>query len=267
MTSAAAIASARADAAPAIEICDVSMRYVSRRDRVDALANVSFSVSDGEFVALLGRSGCGKSTLLKMIAGLLRPTSGEVRVDGTEVTGPVSNVGMVFQSPVLLKWRTALRNVLFPAEALGQSRKYEAEARRLLGLVGLSGFEQRYPAELSGGMAQRVSLARALLLDPRLLLMDEPFGALDALTRQDMNLELLRIWSERRKTILFVTHDIAEAVFLADRVIVLSPRPGRIEEMFVIDLPRPRSVQIIGNPRFGELVLRIQQLLGLGSNH
>jgi NitT/TauT family transport system ATP-binding protein len=253
-------------ATAAIAIQDISVRYHSAAGPVDALSDVSFSVADGEFVALVGRSGCGKSTLLKLVAGLRRPTMGQVRVDGKEVTEPLGQVGMVFQSPVLLKWRTVLKNVLFPAEALGQSRAYQAEAQRLIDLVGLSGFEQRYPMELSGGMAQRASLARALLLDPRLLLMDEPFGALDALTRQEMNLELLRIWAERRKTILFVTHDIAEAVFLADRVIVLSPRPGRIEDTYAIDLPRPRSTRIVGDPRFAALVLQIQKSLGLGAD-
>ena len=254
-------------AAVAIEIANVSVRYHSKAGPLDALSDVTFSVADGELVALVGRSGCGKTTLLKLVAGLLRPTAGQVRVDGKEVTEPLSYAGMVFQSPVLLKWRTVLKNVLFPAEATGRSGRYQAEARRLIDLVGLSGFEQRYPSELSGGMAQRASLARALLLDPRLLLMDEPFGALDALTRQDMILELLRIWAERRKTILFVTHDIAEAVFLADRVIVLSPRPGRIEDTFAIDLPRPRTPRIIGHPNFAGLVLRIQRSLGLDGNN
>ena len=255
---------APAAATPAVEIRNVSMQYRSWTGPVTALSNVSLQLADGEFVALLGRSGCGKSTLLKMVAGLIKPTAGEVLVDDTPVTGPLTNAGMVFQSPVLLKWRTVLKNVLFPAEAFGQAREYESEARRLLDLVGLSEFAHRYPLELSGGMAQRASLARALLLDPRMLLMDEPFGALDALTRQEMNVELLRIWAERRKTILFITHDIAEAVFMADRVIVLSPRPGRIEAEFEIDLPRPRTPEIIGDPRFAKLSIDIQHSLGLG---
>ena len=170
---------------------------------------------------------------------------------------------MVFQSPVLLRWRTVLGNVLFPAEAEGRRDAYRERAHALLKLAGLGGFERHYPMELSGGMAQRVALARALLLDPELMLMDEPFGALDALTREEMNLELLRIWDNRRKTIVFVTHSIAEAVFLADRVLVMTPRPGRIAAEVAIDLPRPRTNKMRAQPRFGELVFRLQEAIGL----
>jgi NitT/TauT family transport system ATP-binding protein len=249
---------------PVIALLGVSKQYRTRTGEVLAVSNLTFQVHERQFVAVLGSSGCGKSTLLKMIAGLIAPTAGEIRVKGLPVTGPLESVGMVFQSPVLLKWRTVLGNVLFPAEALGRGRTaYRDQALALLKLVGLEGFESRYPYELSGGMAQRVSLSRALLLDPDLMLMDEPFGALDALTREEMNLELLRIWEERRKTIVFVTHSISEAVFLADRVVVMTPRPGRVALDLSIDLPRPRSNALRAEARFGELVLRLQQTMGL----
>ncbi|MCB0162129.1 MAG: ABC transporter ATP-binding protein, partial [Caldilineaceae bacterium] len=207
------------------------------------------AVGGGEFISLVGPSGCGKSTMLRVVAGLRPATSGTILVDGVPVTRPIPKVGMVFQAAVLLKWRTILDNVLLPAELAGLNpRRYREQARELLALVGLGDFTGKRPGELSGGMQQRVSLCRALLLDPPLLLMDEPFGALDAMTRDDMNLELLRVWgeatgSEGRKTILFVTHSIPEAVFLSDRVVVMSPRPGRIADIVDIDLPRPRSVE------------------------
>ncbi len=249
---------------PVIEVQGVSKQYRTRTGDVLAVSDVTCQVQEREFVAVLGSSGCGKSTLLKMIAGLIPTTSGEIRVKGQPVTEPLESVGMVFQGPVLLKWRTVLGNVLFPAEALGRgTAAYRDRALDLLKLVGLDGFEEKYPFELSGGMAQRASLSRALLLDPDLMLMDEPFGALDALTREEMNLELLRIWEERRKTILFVTHSISEAVFLADRVLVMTPRPGRVAVDISIDLPRPRSNTLRADLRFGELVLRLQQAMGL----
>jgi NitT/TauT family transport system ATP-binding protein len=221
-------------------------------------------------VALVGPSGCGKSTLLRIVAGLRSPTGGDVTVDGRPVTRPIAQVGMVFQAPVLLKWRTVLDNVLLPAELAGlEARRYRDRARELLQLVGLGDFEAKLPRELSGGMQQRVSLCRALLLDPPLLLMDEPFGALDAMTRDEMNLELLRVWGESaretvgrdRKTILFVTHSIPEAVFLADRVVVMSPRPGRVARVCPVPLPRPRTVQARASADFGRLALEIYDLL------
>ncbi|MCL4799028.1 MAG: ABC transporter ATP-binding protein [Burkholderiales bacterium] len=222
--------------------------------------------SDREFVALLGPSGCGKSTLLKMVAGLVPATAGEVLVYGRPVVRPLESLGMVFQSPVLLRWRTVINNVLFPAEATGRRDAAMRErAMALLRLVGLTGFEDKYPHELSGGMAQRVSLARALLLEPTLLLMDEPFGALDALTREEMGIELLRIWQEQPKTILFVTHSISESVLLADRVIVMTPRPGRVAAEITIDLPRPRSGRMRVLPRFGELVSVLQDEMGIAT--
>jgi NitT/TauT family transport system ATP-binding protein len=247
-----------------VDLQGVSREYVTRTGRVLAVDDMSMQVREREFVAILGPSGCGKSTLLKTIAGLLPPSRGRVLVDGQSVTRPLDRLGMVFQSPVLLRWRTVIGNVLFPADALGQ--RGEAIRERALGLlklVGLQGFEQRYPHELSGGMAQRVSLARALLLDPRLLLMDEPFGALDALTRDEMGFELLRVWQERPKTVLFVTHSISESVLLADRVLVMTARPGRLALDVTIDLPRPRNARMRTLPRFGEIVASLQEAMGI----
>ena len=215
---------------------------------VVALAGVDLSAQAGQLITLVGESGCGKTTLLRILAGLLPPTRGEVRIDGRAVTGPSTEVGIVFQRPVLLPWRTALGNVVLPAQVQGLPRdRAEAEGRALLASMGLEGFVDRFPRHLSGGMQQRVALARALLLQPGLLLMDEPFGALDALTREQMHLDLLNAWSIRRPTIIFVTHDIGEAVFLADRVVLLSPRPGTVRQVFDIPLPRPR----VPDHRFG----------------
>jgi NitT/TauT family transport system ATP-binding protein len=248
----------------------VGMTYEAQSGPVEALRDITFGVGRGEFVALVGPSGCGKSTLLRIVAGLRPPTAGDVTVDGRPVTRPIAQVGMVFQAPVLLKWRTVLDNVLLPAELAGlEARRYRDRARELLQLVGLGDFEAKLPRELSGGMQQRASLCRALLLDPPLLLMDEPFGALDAMTRDEMNLELLRVWGESargtvgrdRKTILFVTHSIPEAVFLADRVLVMSPRPGRVARVCPVPLPRPRTVQARASAAFGRLALEIYDLL------
>jgi NitT/TauT family transport system ATP-binding protein len=247
-----------------VDLQGVSREYVTRTGPLLAVDDMSMQIREREFVAILGPSGCGKSTLLKTIAGLLPPSRGRVLVDGQSVTRPLDRLGMVFQSPVLLRWRTVIGNVLFPADALGQRGEAIREhALGLLKLVGLEGFEQRYPHELSGGMAQRVSLARALLLDPRLLLMDEPFGALDALTRDEMGFELLRIWQERPKTVLFVTHSISESVLLADRVLVMTPRPGRLALDVTIDLPRPRNARMRTLSRFGEIVAGLQEAMGI----
>jgi NitT/TauT family transport system ATP-binding protein len=248
----------------------VGMTYEARSGPVEALRDISFGVRRGEFVALVGPSGCGKSTLLRIVAGLRPATRGAVAVDGRPVTRPIAEVGMVFQAPVLLKWRSVLDNVLLPAELAGlEPRRYRDRARDLLRLVGLGDFEAKLPRELSGGMQQRASLCRALLLDPPLLLMDEPFGALDAMTRDEMNLELLRVWGEAgsgavgrdSKTILFVTHSIPEAVFLADRVVVMSPRPGRVARICPVRLPRPRTVEARASADFGRLSLEIYDLL------
>ena len=245
-----------------VEVEKVSREYRTRTGRVLAVQDMSMQAREEEFVAILGPSGCGKSTLLKMIAGLVPPTAGKILVDGQPVAEPLERLGMVFQSPVLLRWRTVISNVLFPAEAFGQRDAAMRErAMELLKLVGLAGFEDKYPHELSGGMAQRVSLAR--LLDPKLLRMDEPFGALDALTRDEMGFELLRIWQERPKTIVFVTHSISESVLLADRVLVMTARPGRLAMEVKIDLPRPRNARMRTLPRFGEILVRLQEAMGI----
>jgi NitT/TauT family transport system ATP-binding protein len=271
---------------PLIEIDHAGMVYPTESGPVEALRDIALAVDDGEFVVLVGPSGCGKSTLMRAIAGLRPVTAGRVVVDGVPVAGPVSRVGMVFQAAVLLKWRTVLDNVLLPAELSGQrAAPFRERAQRLLELVGLGDFARKYPHELSGGMQQRASLCRALLLDPPILLMDEPFGALDAMTRDEMNLELLRIWGEtardgsaatgpvatgaappgRRKTIVFVTHSIPEAVFLADRVVVMTPRPGRIAAVHRVGLERPRTVASRALPEFGRLAVQIYDELTAGS--
>jgi NitT/TauT family transport system ATP-binding protein len=256
--------------AGAITLAGVGMVYAAASGAVEALRDITLEIDRGELVALVGPSGCGKSTLLRIVAGLRRPSSGTVSVDGQEVTRPIAAVGMVFQAPVLLKWRSILDNVLLPAELSGLDPKaYRRRAESLLALVGLGDFAAKLPRELSGGMQQRASLCRALLLDPPLLLMDEPFGALDAMTRDEMNVELLRVWgqtgpaegSEERKTIVFVTHSIPEAAFLADRVVVMTPRPGRVAEVFEVPLPRPRTIESRARPEFGALVLAIHGAL------
>jgi NitT/TauT family transport system ATP-binding protein len=235
-----------------IRLDGVVKTYRTRKgDLVQALAETSLTVGENEFVTLVGPSGCGKSTLLKLVAGLVPVTQGEIRVRDQIVREPFPDVGFVFQQPVLLPWRSVLDNVLFSVEMLGLDlRQYRKPAGDLLELTGLAGFETKYPHELSGGMQQRVAICRALLPDPGLLLMDEPFGALDAMTREEMSLELLRIWEERRKTILFVTHSIPEAILLADRMVVMTPRPGREARMITVDLPRPRTMALEFDPRF-----------------
>ncbi|HET7043870.1 MAG TPA: ABC transporter ATP-binding protein [Gaiellaceae bacterium] len=232
-------------AEPLIRIAGVSQVFAAgrRQPPVRALEQITLDVCENELVTLVGRSGCGKSTLLRIVAGLLRPTAGSVEIDGAAVTGPRRDVGFMFQRPALLPWRTVLENVLLPVEILRLDRaEYGRRARDLLELVGLGSFAGSAPWELSGGMQQRAALCRALVAGPRILLMDEPFAALDALTREELSLELQRIWGEHRTTIVFVTHSIEEAVLLADRVVVMSPRPGRVSRIVEVDLSRPRSL-------------------------
>ena len=224
-----------------------------------ALENVDLTVRQGEFISLVGPSGCGKTTLLKMLSGLLPVTAGEIELDGRPVDGPRFDVGMVFQAPTLLPWRNIRGNVMLPVEVRKLDRKvYGERADELLDMVGLKGFEDRYPSELSGGMQQRAGICRALVHNPGVLLMDEPFGALDAMTREFMNIELLRIWRESGKTVVLVTHSIPEAVFLSDRVVVMSPRPGRIVDVVDVDMPRPRELGMMQSDAAGALVTRIR---------
>ena len=238
---------------PILDISDLEKVYATREGgSVHALSDINLKVADGEFISVVGPSGCGKSTLLKILAGILDRTSGVVLMGNKELSGPSREIGVVFQAPVLLPWRNVLENIVVPAEVQRRDKaEYTARAQKLVDMVGLAGFEKKYPQELSGGMQQRVGICRALVYDPSFLLMDEPFGALDAMTRETMNHELQRIWIESQKTILFVTHSIAEAVFLADRVVVMTPRPGRIAEIVEVDLPRPRTIEMINTPEFG----------------
>lgn len=248
----------------------ISLRSVNKiyeatkGQRILALEDVSFEVNQGEFVTLVGPSGCGKSTLLRLIAGLHSATSGELYVDGKKVEGPV-NVGMVFQTPVLMPWMSVLANILLPLEILKFNMKDgRTEALELIQMLGLADFEHAYPFELSGGMQSRVAIGRALIHKPKLLLMDEPFGALDAFTRESMGMELLSIWETVKKTVIFVTHDISEAVFLADKVVVLTPRPGRVSRVMQIDLERPRTVATKSSSAFAKYTYEIRKELGLG---
>lgn len=239
--------------------------YRSKRgESIHALAGLDFAIQEGEFISVVGPSGCGKSTLLKILAGLLHRSQGDVILRGTPINGPRKDIGVVFQDSVLLPWRTILENTLLPVLIQGLDRViYRSKALELLEMVGLKGFEDKYPFELSGGMQQRASITRALIHDPAILLMDEPFGALDALTREAMNLELQRIWLESRKTIFFITHSIPEAVFLADRVILMTPRPGRISKVFDIRFPRPRELKMMGTAELGELSNEIRSRLDM----
>jgi NitT/TauT family transport system ATP-binding protein len=244
-----------------IELAGVSKTFAARSgDRVAALSDISLSIRSGEFACVIGPSGCGKSTLLRIVAGLVPPSSGTATIAGAPVVSPRRDIGMVFQSPVLLPWRSVIQNVLVPAQVIGLPRvTARRRAEELLDLVGLSGFVDKSPAELSGGMRQRVSIARALMHDPQTLLMDEPFGALDAMTRERMNLELLRIWHAQKKTVILVTHSIEEAVFLADRVFVMSPRPGRLLRTVEVALPRPRTTRTRHEPAFIDLTSSLRE--------
>ncbi len=236
----------------------LSKIYPTRDGDVQALSDVTFTQSRGEFVSHVGPSGCGKSTLLMIAAGLIQPSGGTVQAQGRTIDRPRTDIGIVFQNPVLLEWRTALGNIMLQAEARNMDRaEARSRARDLLASVGLDGFEDKYPHELSGGMRQRVSICRALIHRPDHLLMDEPFGALDALTRDQLVLDLQALVSERRMTVLFITHSIAEAVFLSDRVVVMTPRPGRIDCVIDIDLPRPRTLAMREAPEFAVYSRRI----------
>ena len=250
---------------PFIRLRGVKKIYRRGREEHLAVSDATFDVMPGELVSMVGPSGCGKSTLLKILAGLHPHDGGELKMGSpTHPFDPSRDVGMVFQAPLLLKWRRILENVLLPAEILGiPSGEAKERAKGLLALVGLSGYEHKYPYELSGGMQQRAAIARALVHDPKLVLMDEPFGALDALTREKMNLELLRIWKEAGKTIIFVTHGISEAVFLGTRVVVLTAGPAKMADNFSIDLAYPRTLDMKTNERFGEYTRRIYRLLGM----
>jgi len=250
---------------PFIHLAGVQKAYRTRGASFLAISEASFDVEAGELVALVGPSGCGKTTLLKILAGVHSHESGEVKIGSpTQPFDPARDIGMVFQQPLLLKWRRIIDNVLLPAEILGLPMAATRErARDLLALVGLAGSAEKFPYELSGGMQQRAAIARALIHDPKLILMDEPFGALDALTREKMNIELLRIWEEAKKTIVFVTHGITEAVFLGTRVIVLTSGPARMADNFRVELPHPRTLEMKTSEKFGEYTRRIYRLLGM----
>jgi NitT/TauT family transport system ATP-binding protein len=235
-----------------------------RADPIEALADITFDVNEGEIVSIIGPSGCGKSTLLKIIAGILPKSTGKMHLDGEEITGPSKSMSMVFQSPVLFPWRTVRSNILLPVTVRGLATSdYVNKADELLSLVDLDGFGDRLPKELSGGMQQRAALCRSLILEPRVLLMDEPFGALDALTRERMAVELLRLWERTQTTIFFVTHSIIEAVFISHRVILLSNRPAIVDRIFDVNFPFPRDLLVMSSPEFAELTGQIRIRLGI----
>ena len=246
--------------ASGINLSGVSKTYGTGDGQVQSLRPLDFHINDGEFFVVVGPSGCGKSTLLKLISGLLAPTSGEIHVDGKKVTEPHGDVGIVFQNALLLPWRNILNNVLMPIDMKNLSReKYIPRAKELLKMVGLEGFEKKLPWQLSGGMQQRASICRALVHDPKIMMMDEPFGALDAMTREKMNVELSRIQRTTGKTILLITHSIPEAVFLADKVLVMTERPGGIAAIYDVPLGRERNLDVMSNPIFTDLVARIRK--------
>jgi NitT/TauT family transport system ATP-binding protein len=249
---------------PKLEVRDLTVRYRNPRSGAEFLAldRLSVRIRDGEFVCVVGPSGCGKTTFLNCLDGLIPFSSGEILLDGRPVRGPGRERAVVFQSPCLLPWRSVLRNVTYGLELQGTPRREAVErAREMIRLVGLAGFEEFHPPQLSGGMQQRVNLARALVMDPEVILLDEPFAALDAQTREFMQAELMRIWMESRKTAVFITHQINEAVYLADRVVVLSARPGRVKRIIAVDFPRPRDLHLKRTPRFLEVEDHIWSLI------
>ena len=240
---------------------DVGKRFGEPGGGITAIANISMNIAEGEFVSLLGPSGCGKSTFLRCLAGLEQTTSGTLLVDGKPIDGPPQRLGMAFQRDALLDWRNVLDNVLLPADFSGERRRdFEPRARELLKMAGLSGFVHAYPRTLSGGMRQRVAMCRSLLLEPRLLLMDEPFGALDALTRDQLNVDLHRLWTQLRMTVVFVTHSISEAIFLSSRIVVFSPRPGTVIEDIRVDLPDERRLAVRETEPFGRYSRHVRGL-------
>jgi NitT/TauT family transport system ATP-binding protein len=253
---------------PLIEIVGLDKRFKTRSGEVvTALSNISLDIQENEFISVVGPSGCGKTTLLRILAGLELASSGVVNCGGQSVSAPRPDVSVVFQQATLLPWETVMTNVLLPVHLKGdKSAAAVGRAEGLLAFMGLKDFAQKYPFELSGGMQQRVSICRALMREPRILLMDEPFGALDAMTREAMNVELMRIWAEERKTVIFITHSIPEAVLLGDRVIVMSPRPGRVSEIIDVDIERPRTLQTMSSARFGELCGHIRTVFGAESS-
>jgi NitT/TauT family transport system ATP-binding protein len=246
----------------AIEVSGAEREFQISAGVVRALDGIDLTLTAGEFVSVVGPSGCGKSTLMRLVAGLVPPTSGTVRIGGRLVDSPAPDVGIVFQNATLLPWRSVVGNVELQLEMRNLPRRaHVARLKQLIALTGLSGFEDALPHELSGGMQQRVALCRALIHDPAILLMDEPFGALDAMTREAMNTELQRVWMDRAKTVLFITHSISEAVFLSDRIVVMTPRPGRIAEIVSVDLPRPRSFAMIGDSGFVDAMAKVRRAL------
>ncbi len=250
---------------PKMVVDKAEKRYESGGDVVHALHDINLEIAEGEFVCIVGLSGCGKSTLLWAMSGLHELSSGQVLLDDTPITGPRDEIGMVFQDANLLPWRDLWKNITFPFEIKRRSvADQEQRIRHLIDEVGLSGFEKRYPRELSGGMQQRASIVRCLALEPEVILMDEPFGALDAFTREEMNLMIQKIWIESGQTIVFVTHDIPEAVFLADKVVVLTPRPGTLAHVFSVDLPRPRESEMMYRPEISDLVQDIKRTIQTG---
>jgi NitT/TauT family transport system ATP-binding protein len=256
-------ATAKATVRAKVSVIGATKYYRTQSGSVHALDDVSIEVQEGEFVCVLGPSGCGKSTLLWSLAGLHALSSGQILLDGDPITGPSAQIGMIFQDANLLPWRSLIRNIQLPAEFKRRPPDHD-RIRRLVERVGLVGFENTYPRELSGGMQQRASIVRSLSYDPSLLLMDEPFGALDAFTRDEMNLLIQEIWRETGKTVIFVTHSITEAVYLSDRVVVLSPRPGRVSRVFKIDFARPRPIDLQTRPEFIERVVEVKRSIDRG---
>jgi NitT/TauT family transport system ATP-binding protein len=260
------IGSAPSSRRTAMTIEHATKYYKTETGSVHALEDLSLEIAEGEFVCILGPSGCGKSTLLWALSGLHELTSGQIMLNGTPVTGPRPELGMIFQDANLLPWRNLWQNILFPFEIKKiNPKKHEQRIKALVDEVGLTGFEKKMPRELSGGMQQRASIVRCLSFDPSVILMDEPFGALDAFTRDEMNLLIQKIWMETGKTIIFVTHNVTEAIFLADRVVVLTPRPGKLAHIFPINLPRPRSIEQTFSPEFLKIVLEIKQTIITGA--